>query len=339
MFDRIPEHLKKPSEFALPKKRRQAPSVAPSRSTPAVPDFISEFGPPRRAHTFPEQANSSNTAKRASFPASIAGSAPSQTSYAGSPYLQSPHTSISDNFDTSTVPTPLSTSASTTFSLPIQHSGASLSQRQQLDETFGISGGSLMHGNEEYTNAVPDITAMMFPSGDPFAYPNQPMMTFENTQNPSAVQGLVSAGNPMHSNQRFEFANVRQHSNSPRISLPGSNDAFSADPSQNPDDIQLFGTMPMYLMPHQTTGIARDPSTTQPSYMNPTAAQMSGLGQKSMPGSSLAETHSGLAAQQHPLGPQPFLHDGDMNVNDVFAPGEEWTGTFMDPGFGYGFGR
>ena len=28
--------------------------------------------------------------------------------------------------------------------------------------------------------AVPDLTAMMFPSADPFAYPNQPMTTLEN---------------------------------------------------------------------------------------------------------------------------------------------------------------
>ena len=28
---------------------------------------------------------------------------------------------------------------------------------------------------------VPDLSAMMFPSADPFAYPNQPMITLENT--------------------------------------------------------------------------------------------------------------------------------------------------------------
>jgi hypothetical protein len=29
-------------------------------------------------------------------------------------------------------------------------------------------------------NALPDLSAMMFPSADPFAYPNQPMMEFDN---------------------------------------------------------------------------------------------------------------------------------------------------------------
>jgi hypothetical protein len=31
-------------------------------------------------------------------------------------------------------------------------------------------------------NAFPDLSAMMFPSADPFAYPNQPIMQFENTK-------------------------------------------------------------------------------------------------------------------------------------------------------------
>jgi hypothetical protein len=29
-------------------------------------------------------------------------------------------------------------------------------------------------------DALPDLSAMMFPSADPFAYPNQPMMEFDN---------------------------------------------------------------------------------------------------------------------------------------------------------------
>lgn len=31
-------------------------------------------------------------------------------------------------------------------------------------------------------NYVPDLSSMMFPSSDPFAYPNQPMTTLENRQ-------------------------------------------------------------------------------------------------------------------------------------------------------------
>ena len=36
------------------------------------------------------------------------------------------------------------------------------------------------HGTEN--NYVPDLSSMMFPSADPFAYPNQPMTTLENRQ-------------------------------------------------------------------------------------------------------------------------------------------------------------
>ena len=34
-------------------------------------------------------------------------------------------------------------------------------------------------------NALPDLSAMMFPSADPFAYPNQPLMEFDNIKQES----------------------------------------------------------------------------------------------------------------------------------------------------------
>jgi hypothetical protein len=44
-------------------------------------------------------------------------------------------------------------------------------------------------------DAFPDLSAMMFPSGDPFAYPNQPMTEFENIkqENVTDLQDLSSA--------------------------------------------------------------------------------------------------------------------------------------------------
>ena len=40
------------------------------------------------------------------------------------------------------------------------------------------------------SQAVPDLSAMMFPSADPWAYPNQPMTTLENGQ-------FIKQENPM----------------------------------------------------------------------------------------------------------------------------------------------
>ena len=42
------------------------------------------------------------------------------------------------------------------------------------------SPGSAMYHNTPTGHGIPDLSAMMFPSADPFAYPNQPMTTLEN---------------------------------------------------------------------------------------------------------------------------------------------------------------
>ncbi|KAL8717952.1 MAG: hypothetical protein Q9225_004859 [Loekoesia sp. 1 TL-2023] len=44
--------------------------------------------------------------------------------------------------------------------------------------------------NTTVINGFPDLTPMMFPSNDPFAYPNQPMTTFENLQDNNQNQPI-----------------------------------------------------------------------------------------------------------------------------------------------------
>ena len=61
-------------------------------------------------------------------------------------------------------------------------------RRGSQDPYASISGGmttpqspqSAMYLNTPSGHGVPDLSAMMFPSPDPFAYPNQPMTTLEN---------------------------------------------------------------------------------------------------------------------------------------------------------------
>jgi len=87
-----------------------------------------------------------------------------------------------------------------------------------INQQFGIN------------NALPDLTAMMFPSADPFAYPNQPMMTFENVV-------------------KQEDAPVMNGSQAPQMYLsngtPGGGRMY--------DDLegQLFGPLPPYLQQGQ----------------------------------------------------------------------------------------
>lgn len=49
---------------------------------------------------------------------------------------------------------------------------ASVTSSTSTRSTFGQS--------QQCPNALPDLADIMFPSADPFAYPNQPMMTLEN---------------------------------------------------------------------------------------------------------------------------------------------------------------
>jgi hypothetical protein len=85
-----------------------------------------------------------------------------------------------------------------------------------------------------------DFNAMMFPSTDPFAYPNQPMTTFENTH----PQSFKTETSPTVANIPFQVP-PQQHSTpfSPAgVGVP-------LGPRRPTDsDVQLFGPMPMYLM-------------------------------------------------------------------------------------------
>ena len=73
---------------------------------------------------------------------------------------------------------------------------------------------------------VPDFSAMMFPSSDPFAYPNQPMTTLENYQ-------LIKQEDPLDPSML----------NEPVPTTTGAPfDVY---------DAQTYGQMPPFLMPGQ----------------------------------------------------------------------------------------
>ena len=62
----------------------------------------------------------------------------------------------------------------------------SMQQQYPANQQFGIG------------NAIPDLNAMMFPSADPFAYPNQPMMEFDNIKRETMDMGTPSQGAAMY---------------------------------------------------------------------------------------------------------------------------------------------
>lgn len=80
-------------------------------------------------------------------------------------------------------------------------------------------------------NEVPDLGAMMFPSADPFAYPNQPLMEFDNHQQKMQVTGNM-LDEPSISNMFYNNGS----------GVPTAYDSLEG---------QLFGPLPPYLMQNQ----------------------------------------------------------------------------------------
>jgi hypothetical protein len=83
---------------------------------------------------------------------------------------------------------------------------------------------------------VPELAAMMFPSDDPFAYPNQPMSFFENSQ------GMDPGFSPLvdHSPNGTMFTAETNSNDSPQYDM----------------EAQLFGPMPPYMMQGQAATVA-----------------------------------------------------------------------------------
>jgi hypothetical protein len=211
-----------------------------------------------------------------------------------------------------------------------QQSFTGFSQPQQMDETFDGTTTPLFSSGEDYPGNFTDISAMMFPSGDPFAYPNQPMLAFENANNPTLGGGMNTSMSGMaantNGNHRYGFGNLNSHDGRPAsISLQSNADAFSQNPQDSAaDDIQLFGTMPMYLIPpnrgNNAAGafVNRSRNNAQMPNVNPQKQQ--------------------IPSPSQPVRQQGF-QEGELNANDMFASGDEWAGTFMEQGFGFGFGN
>jgi len=135
----------------------------------------------------------------------------------------------------------------------------------------------------------------MFPSADPFAYPNQAMTTFENAGYGDNKDGLFyNSFGPQHASgsQQQSGSSLMMNPSSTLTSLAG------LDATSNDLDVQLFGPMPMCLMqggPHPP---------------------------------QLDQSEVGLQApmQAHRTGGQ---NAGAVNLDELFG-GEGWVGGFSD---------
>jgi hypothetical protein len=205
LFEQLPARLKNSGVTSgSGKKKRSAPSPTPvgSQGVRSAPDLSQpesgSMGGIARAATFPipTSMQTKNLSKGAYDDNRF------QSNTLSTPNLRQSFHELVSPTEVSTVGTPDSSST-----------GNSIQQQQyNLQQRFGVN------------NALPDLSAMMFPSADPFAYPNQPMMEFDNIKQENIGDNMLN-GQPRPNNY-----------------APSVYDDLEG---------QLFGPIPPYLMQGQ----------------------------------------------------------------------------------------
>ncbi|KAF2275428.1 uncharacterized protein EI97DRAFT_450995 [Westerdykella ornata] len=240
IFERLPERMKRVAEdihAVAGKKRGQGHSPQLQHNRPArlqPEDFVA--ADLRRANTLPETMPDHKPTSGSTLPVSQA----QLTALGIDPaYARASLQPKADFYESRPNLTPTSaTTIGGSFVVPvngkIQH---------QPNHSFPATplGNSFV---EPTGLSVPlsDVSAMMFPSPDPFAYPNQPMTTFENNNNP---QGFKADMPPTVTSLPYQVA----HDMKPPVAFdPGSLDVPVDSRPWNDTDVQVFGPMPMYLM-------------------------------------------------------------------------------------------
>lgn len=254
MFEQLPESIRQGGELIESKKRRQGSSP---QSLAARPNFLKQedFMGLRRASTFPESVpDGKRTAHGHPLPISQAHLA----NLGLDPAYSSPSPSNPDFFDAMPGLTPTSSNASLAgFGMGPAHN---LQQRASFPPTPLVSSFT---DPSNLNIPISDISTMMFPSGDPLAYPNQPMTTFENRQ-PQAFDrnnSPVLGGVPHH----MSGVDIKPH---PAMYAPTS---IPTGPGRRLTDneVQLFGPMPMYTMQNGQLQRGFPPQSGSPSVQMP----------------------------------------------------------------------
>lgn len=157
---------------------------------------------------------------------------------------------------------------------------------------------------------LPDLSAMMFPSAEPFNYPNQPLTTFENNQYSKDGSGLGNFG-----------------SSSAASMMPTQ----TSNPSEGDNLEAQFYTLPPYMMAQRQQ--QQQQQQQQPGWDLGMQPQMNGM-RHQMSGNNMDNNmlsgNETWGGQQVSLG-QNVGFSG-MNLSEIFG-GDEWNGMLMDQGF------
>lgn len=321
IFDRLSEWQRDGQHQPQPSKKRShgpSPVKGHPKATQSHPDVSAVAREPpgpgymQRSSTFPHQPKSE--------PGSFVGSPWSSSNSVPSPYGSA-------------------TPGSATFDQRMfqpDFSGPSSNPMQQLQQPMSLP--------PNFANpAIPDVSAMMFPSGgdEPLLYPNQPLTTFENNQQFVAAAAAAAAAankapNPFVTNVANGGSSMDSNAGTP-LSQPRH--LFpNTSPNRNSRDDNMeaqFFALPPYL--EQSSGQQRHAAPT--SFPSDTVGFNNGPQMTSAPPQqhNMGRVPNGWPQhqQQSPFngggqGQQGFSNN--INIQDLFG-GAEWNAMIMDPGF------
>jgi len=277
VFNRLPEWMREGrANPAVSKKRRQESDLQPPAQAASHADIsvtAQDQAPQlqQRANTFPHQNQKNRSAL------------PRVETRPYDPSMSSTLQSMSNNPQ----------------NIPYTPGSASYTQQSFNPSDTSPMNAGMNFGlppNQNNPN-LPDLSAMMFPSAEPFTYPNQPLTTFENnqfTKQPQYFNNMNDASGMMGS----------------RIPQPESDNM----------EAQLYALPPYMMQGNQwPVGIPNQQSRPPPP--------------GSMPGSSQQGMQPGPVPSNANWNNPQAQAFADINLNDIFG-GAEWNSSLMDQNYG-----
>lgn len=299
LFEQLPERFSRTRQNSISRKRRQGTSPHPLGGNvdtqSSEPNLSSEQGPePRRANTYPQ-------------PSSQPAFAPNVSTQSLDPatYQFSPSHGF---FDVPVVP-----SSSSATDTPSLSSGLS-----QHPDSYPMSPTNLTDPNFP----LADLSAAMFPSADPFAYPDQNMPPAQSyDQIAKNLNNHFYGYSTVPGFQRGSIGTNDIHSPNAFLMVNGFLDH---SPTQD-SDVQLLGPTPFYLMQGNP---ALQQQSAQAQHQQPNG-QMPTNDQSTFTGDTDAkpfdnQNHQGFPGQLNANGPSN-LQVPNMNLDQLLG-GEEWVG-------------
>lgn len=290
LFDQLPEKLKR-SRFNSNTGNKKRPASSPHRlasmhamrSTPDVTQII---------NTDP----TANMQRASTYPTPVSAATPKQVSvpYNISTIRQQLQPSLDNNYRRTSQQIYL---PADTMDLSTPDSAGSSIPSSATQPQFGFP--------QNFDDAgLPDLSAMMFPSADPFAYPNQPMTTLENRH---------------YKQENTPFTPPRAQTDR-LFAYPGSTTSSTTVPPYDSLEVQLFGPLPPYMMQGPLPSMGMSAVGGGPMNIGGGMMGMSNGGNDGGGG------EGGWAQRQVKTGGTP-----GVNMEDIF--GEEWAGGWINQGF------